>query len=70
VAGKHIDVYLSWGEPPEQVAEKIAEVRKIASGYGRTVRFGFRLHLIVRETEKEAWMAADDLIRYWSKIRN
>jgi alkanesulfonate monooxygenase len=64
VAGKHIDVYLSWGEPPEQVAEKIAEVRKTASGYGRSVRFGVRLHLIVRETEKEAWTAADELIRY------
>ena len=64
VAGKHIDVYLSWGEPPDRVAEKIAEVRKIASGYGRTVRFGVRLHLIVREMEKEAWSAADDLIRY------
>jgi alkanesulfonate monooxygenase len=64
VAGKHIDVYLTWGEPPEQVAEKIVAVRKIASGYGRTVRFGVRLHLIVRETEKEAWTAADDLIRY------
>ena len=64
VAGKHIDVYLTWGEPPEQVAEKIAEVRKIASLHGRAVRFGVRLHLIVRETEKEAWTAAEDLIRF------
>jgi alkanesulfonate monooxygenase len=64
VAGKHIDVYLSWGEPPEQVAEKIAEVRRIAARYGRAVRFGVRLHVIVRETEKEAWTAAEDLIRY------
>jgi alkanesulfonate monooxygenase len=64
VAGKHIDVYLTWGEPPEQVAEKIGEVRKIASRHGRAVSFGVRLHLIVRETEKEAWAAAEDLIRY------
>ena len=64
VAGKHIDVYLSWGEPPEQVAEKIAEVRRIAARYGRAVGFGVRLHVIVRETEKEAWTAAEDLIRY------
>jgi len=64
VAGKHIDVYLSWGEPPELVAEKIAEVRKIASSHGRTLRFGLRLHLIVRETEQAAWAAAGDLIRY------
>jgi alkanesulfonate monooxygenase len=64
VAGKHIDVYLTWGEPPEQVAEKIAEVRRSAALYGRTIRFGVRLHLIVRETDKEAWAAAEDLIRY------
>ena len=64
VAGKHIDVYLTWGEPTAQVAEKIAQVRKIAFHHGRIVRFGVRLHLIVRETEKEAWIAAEDLIRY------
>ena len=64
VAGKHIDVYLTWGEPREQVAEKIAEVRRSAALYGRTIRFGVRLHLIVRETDKEAWVAAEDLIRY------
>jgi alkanesulfonate monooxygenase len=64
VAGKHIDVYLTWGEPPREVAEKIAEVRRTAAIHGRTVRFGIRLHIIVRETEKEAWTAANELIRY------
>jgi alkanesulfonate monooxygenase len=64
IAGKHIDVYLTWGEPPSEVAEKIAEVRRSAALHGRTVRFGIRLHIIVRETENEAWAAADDLIRY------
>jgi alkanesulfonate monooxygenase len=64
IAGRHIDVYLTWGEPPERVAEKIAEVRKSAAAHGRTIRFGVRLHIIVRETEKEAWTAANDLIRY------
>ncbi len=64
VAGKHVDVYLTWGEPPAQVAEKIAEVRKIAARHGRTMRFGVRLHLIVRESEKQAWADAEDLIRF------
>jgi len=64
VAAKHIDVDLTWGEPPQQVAEKIAEVRRSAALYGRKIRFGVRLHLIVRETDKEAWAAAEDLIRY------
>jgi alkanesulfonate monooxygenase len=64
VAAKHIDVYLTWGEPPQQVAEKIRQVREAAAKYGRTVRFGIRLHVIVRETEKEAWEAANELIKY------
>lgn len=64
VAAKHVDVYLTWGEPPAQVEEKINQVRKLAEEQGRTVRFGIRLHVIVRETEAEAWQAANDLIRY------
>ncbi|MCK6256191.1 FMNH2-dependent alkanesulfonate monooxygenase [Fictibacillus sp. KIGAM418] len=64
VAAKHIDVYLTWGEPPAQVKEKIDRVRKLAAQQGRTVSFGIRLHVIVRETEEEAWDAADSLIQY------
>lgn len=64
VAAKHVDLYLTWGEPPQQVAEKIAKVRRLAERYQRKVRFGIRLHVIVRETEEEAWAAAEDLLRY------
>ncbi|MBP5977769.1 LLM class flavin-dependent oxidoreductase, partial [Brasilonema sp. CT11] len=64
VAAKHVDVYLTWGEPPQQVAEKITAVRRLAQIQGRTLRFGIRLHVIVRETESEAWDAANQLIRY------
>ena len=62
VAAKHVDMYLTWGEPPGQVAEKIAAVRELAAAEGRTLRFGIRLHVIVRETDEEAWRDADDLI--------
>ncbi|MBV5296438.1 MAG: FMNH2-dependent alkanesulfonate monooxygenase [Curvibacter lanceolatus] len=62
LAAKHVDAYLSWGEPPAQVAEKIADVRARAAKHGRTVRFGVRLHVIVRETRAEAWAEADRLI--------
>ena len=64
IAAKHVDVYLTWGEPPTQVAAKIAAVRRLAEQQGRTLRFGIRLHVIVRETEDEAWDAAEQLIRY------
>jgi alkanesulfonate monooxygenase len=46
------------------VAAKIAAARQAAAAQGRTMRFGIRLHVIVRETAGEAWDAADDLIRY------
>lgn len=62
VAAKHVDVYLSWGEPVAQVKEKFDRVRARAAAEGRKIRFGLRINLIVRETEDEAWAAADRLI--------
>ncbi|TPQ49622.1 alkanesulfonate monooxygenase, FMNH(2)-dependent [Prosthecomicrobium hirschii] len=57
-----VEKYLTWGEPPADVAEKIARVRKAAAAKGRAVTFGIRLHFIVRETDEEAFAAADRLI--------
>jgi len=64
LAAKHVDSYLTWGEPPAAVAEKIADVRRRAGQYGRQIRFGVRLHVIVRETSQEAWADADKLISH------
>jgi alkanesulfonate monooxygenase len=62
IAAGHIDTYLTWGEPPEAVAKKIADIRARAAERGRQIKFGIRLHVIVRETEDEAWADADRLI--------
>jgi alkanesulfonate monooxygenase len=62
VAAKYVDVYLTWGEPPEAVAEKIATVRAAAAEQGRELRFGIRLHAIARDTADEAWNEADRLL--------
>ncbi|MBU9381856.1 FMNH2-dependent alkanesulfonate monooxygenase [Burkholderia gladioli] len=62
IAADHIDTYLTWGEPPEAVARKIADIRARAEARGRKIKFGIRLHVIVRETEEEAWADADKLI--------
>ncbi len=62
VAARHADVYLTWGEPPAQVAEKIGKVRELAEQEGRTVRFGVRLHTIARDTSAEAWAEAQKLL--------
>lgn len=62
VAARHADVYLTWGEPPEQVAEKIGTVRALAHRQGRRVRFGIRLHTITRDTSEAAWAEAQRLL--------
>ncbi|MGJ7572073.1 FMNH2-dependent alkanesulfonate monooxygenase [Variovorax sp. RB2P76] len=62
LAAEQVDAYLTWGEPPAEVAKKIADVRARAERKGRKVEFGIRLHVIVRETEDAAWKAAEELI--------
>ena len=64
VAAEHVDVYLTWGEPPADVADKIASMRAIAAARGRTLSFGIRLHVIVRETAEAAWREAEALIAH------
>jgi alkanesulfonate monooxygenase len=63
VAAKHADVYLQWGEPPEQFTEAIARVRERAARQGRTPRFGYRVHIISRDTPEQAWAEADRLLK-------
>lgn len=62
LAAEQGDTYLTWGEPPAAVAAKVADVRARAAKHGRTLKFGIRLHVIVRETEDEAWRAAAELV--------
>lgn len=64
LAAEQVELYLTWGEPPAAVAEKIEQVRAKAAQQGRSVRFGIRLHVIVRETNAEAWQAAERLISH------
>ncbi|MEB3766993.1 FMNH2-dependent alkanesulfonate monooxygenase [Acinetobacter sp. MD2] len=64
LAAAQVDTYLTWGEPPEAVAEKIAVVREKAAQKGRQLNYGIRLHVIVRETNDEAWAAANALIQH------
>ncbi|MBB2949127.1 alkanesulfonate monooxygenase [Actinoplanes lutulentus] len=64
VAAKHADVYLTWGEPPDAVARKIAWIRELAASEkrDRPIRFGIRMHTITRDTAEEAWAEADRLL--------
>lgn len=64
LAAEQIDVYLTWGEPLQAVKEKIKIVKARAAAHGRTLKFGIRMHVIVRETSEQAWQAADELISH------
>lgn len=64
VAAETVDKYLTWGEPPALVEEKIAKVKAATRRHRRKLSFGIRLHVIVRETSEEAWAAADRLIAH------
>jgi alkanesulfonate monooxygenase len=62
VAARHADVYLTWGEPPAQVAAKIDRIRSLAAAEGRSPRFGIRLHVIARDRSEQAWAEAQRLL--------
>ncbi|WP_027907789.1 LLM class flavin-dependent oxidoreductase [Pseudomonas taiwanensis] len=64
VAAKHADVYMMWGEPLEQVRERIGKVRKAAARYGREqkIRFSLSLRPILGATEAEAWARAERIL--------
>src|SRR5262245_38968429 len=64
VAADTVDKYLTWGEPPAQVKEKIETAAVVAAARGRRFSYGIRLHVIVRETAAQAWKAADALIEH------
>jgi alkanesulfonate monooxygenase len=62
VAARYCDVYLTWGEPPAAVADKLHAVRERAKAAGRELRYGIRLHVIARESAAEAWAQAQKLL--------
>ncbi len=62
VAAEAADVYLMWPDTPSAIAEIIADLRAQASSHRRRLRFGLRIHVIVRETQREAHSAARRLI--------
>lgn len=62
LCAKHCDVFLMWPETEADLARTMHGMSALASKHGRTVDFGLRIHMIVRETEAEARAAADRLI--------
>lgn len=62
IAARHVDCYLMWGEPRDQLIDRIARIGAAAREHGRHVRPGLRLLVIARDTSDEAWAVADRLL--------
>ena len=62
LCAEHCDIYLMWPETEAKINGLMSNMSEKAAGYGRTVDFGLRIHVIVRETEAEAKMAARKLM--------
>jgi alkanesulfonate monooxygenase len=62
VAARYSDVYLTWGEPPAAVGEKLRWMSGLAAAEGRALRYGIRLHVISRDSSAEAWREARRLL--------
>jgi len=61
LCGQHCDVYLMWPEPKENLAQRMKDVHQVAEKYKRTLDYGLRVHMIVRDTEAEARDYAEHL---------
>jgi len=59
LCGAQCDVYLMWPEPVEQLAQRMKDVHARAEAHNRTLDYGLRVHMIVRDTEAEAKEYAD-----------
>jgi alkanesulfonate monooxygenase len=80
VGAKHADVHMMWAVEMERVIEDVADMKRRAAELGREndLRFGLRIHIVCRETKKEARRAAESLIegseigntRVWADMRN
>ncbi len=62
LCGAQCDVYLMWPEPKAQIAERMKAVHERAAAHGRTLDYGLRVHVIVRDTEQEARDYAEHLV--------
>lgn len=62
LCAQHCDVYLMWPETKEDLAQRMIAVNERASHYNRTLDYGLRVHMIVRDTEAEAREYAEALV--------
>ena len=69
VCARYCDVFLMWPETEELLYGNMQDVARRAAQYGRTVDFGLRIHVIVRETEAEARAWAKHIMSKFDPVR-
>ncbi len=69
VCAKHCDVFLTWPESEESIYATMQDMTARAAAHGRTIDFGLRIHVIVRETEAEARAYAQKLMSKFDEKR-
>ena len=62
LCGAQCDVYLMWPEPKEMIVQRMRDAYARAEAHGRTLDYGLRVHMIVRDTEAEAREYAEHLV--------
>jgi alkanesulfonate monooxygenase len=68
LSARQADLHLTWIEPLEATASQLESLRRHFAQTGRTPALGLRTHLVVRDSEAEAWEAAHDLIGHADPI--
>ncbi|HZY54847.1 MAG TPA: LLM class flavin-dependent oxidoreductase, partial [Reyranella sp.] len=71
ISAKHSDVHLFWGDTYDRIRDNMAVIRQMAARHGREdkIGFGMRLQIVCRETEKEAWEFAHELVGHASEAQ-
>ena len=62
LCAEHCDVYLMWPETKEDLANRMMVVNDRARAHNRTLDYGLRVHMVVRDTETEAREFAQELV--------
>ncbi|MBV8717367.1 MAG: LLM class flavin-dependent oxidoreductase [Chloroflexi bacterium] len=70
VGAEHADVYMLWGEPLADIADRLATLRGAAAEFGRTLRFSVSLRPILGPTEAKAWARAEAIAETTAQRRD
>ncbi|PWG78380.1 LLM class flavin-dependent oxidoreductase [Pararcticibacter amylolyticus] len=69
ICARYCDTFLMWPETEESMYETMQDMSARAASYGRTIDFGLRIHVVVREHESEARAYTKRLLTFFNEQR-